>query len=170
MKYVKLFEDFVPEIGRDQWVGSEYSKDEVPVQYRITPDNIEQVGPNPNETKKEVFVFGSNLQGIHTAGAAKFAINKGLADDGQKEGPSRNGKSYGIPTQSDRKPLPLDQIKMYVDNFLEYAKSNPDHKFLVTKIGTGFGGYNPQQMAQLFASAESIPNVYLPKEFWNEIL
>jgi hypothetical protein len=170
MKYLKIFEEFVPELSKGQWADSEWNRDEVPVQYRVTPENIEQVGPNPNETKKEVFVFGSNLQGIHTRGAARFAIDRGLADEGQIEGISKSGKAYGIPTQSDRRDLPLQDIAKNVDEFLEYAKENPDTKFLVTKLGTGVAGYSAQEIGQLFSEAENIPNVYLPKEFWNAIL
>ena len=61
----------------------------------------------------EVFVFGSNLQGIHTKGAARFAINKGLADEGQIQGVSKNGKAYAIPTQSDRQSLPISEVKLF---------------------------------------------------------
>lgn len=170
MKYLKIYEEFVPEINKSQWVDSEFNKDEVPVQYRVTPDNIEKVGPNPNETKKEVFVFGSNLQGIHTVGAARFAIDKGIADEGQIEGPSKNGKGYAIPTESDRQKLSLTEIKDYIQKFFEYVKANKDTKFLVTKLGTGYAGYQVQDIAPLFAQAENITNIYLPKEFWDVIL
>jgi hypothetical protein len=37
---------------------------------RVTPDNITELGEN------EVFVFGSNLLGIHGAGAARTAYEK----------------------------------------------------------------------------------------------
>ena len=57
MKHLKIFEEFVPNLTKSQYVESEYKSDEVPVQYRVTPDDIEQVGPNPRETKQEVFVF-----------------------------------------------------------------------------------------------------------------
>lgn len=134
MKYLKIFEEFVPDLTKSQWVDSEHMSNEVPVQYRVTPDNIEQVGPNPRETKLEVFVFGSNLQGIHTKGAARFAIDRGLADEGQIQGISKNGKGYAIPTQSNRQSLPLSEVKRFVDEFLQYAKKNSNQKFLVTKL------------------------------------
>jgi hypothetical protein len=170
MKYLKIYEEFVPELNKDQWSNSEWNTTEVPVQYRVTPDNIEEVGPNPNETKKETFVFGSNLQGIHTKGAARFAIDKGMADEGQIEGPSRNKKSYGIPTESDRQMLSITEIEKYVHKFFDYAKANKDTKFLVTKLGTGYAGYRPEEIGRLFAEAENIANIYLPKEFWDVIL
>jgi hypothetical protein len=37
---------------------------------RTTPNNITELNAN------EVFVFGSNLSGIHGGGAAKLAYNK----------------------------------------------------------------------------------------------
>jgi hypothetical protein len=170
MKYLKIYEEFVPEISKSQWTNSEWNKDEVPVQYRVTPNNIEEVGPNPNETKKEVFVFGSNLQGIHTKGAARFAIDNGIADEGQIEGPSRSGKAYAIPTESDRQKLSIAEIENHINKFFDYARANKDTKFLVTKLGTGYAGYQAQDIAPLFAEAESIANIYLPKEFWDVIL
>lgn len=170
MKYLKIFEDFVPNLTKSQWVDSEHMSNKVPVQYRVTPDNIEQVGPNPRETKLEVFVFGSNLQGIHTKGAARFAIDRGLADEGQIQGISKNGKAYAIPTQSNRQSLPLSEVKKIVDEFLQYAKKNSNHKFLVTKLGTGIAGFKVGEIAPLFAEAENIGNIYLPKEFWDVIL
>ena len=170
MKYLKIFEEFVPDLTKSQWVDSEHMSNEVPVQYRVTPDNIEQVGPNPRETKLEVFVFGSNLQGIHTKGAARFAIDRGLADEGQIQGISKNGKGYAIPTQSNRQSLPLSEVKRFVDEFLQYAKKNSNQKFLVTKLGTGIAGFKVEEIAPLFAEAENIGTIYLPKEFWNQIL
>lgn len=170
MKYLKIFEEFVPELTKSQFVDSKWKSNEVPVEYRITPDNIESLLPNPNEVQKEVFVFGSNLQGMHTKGAAKFAIDKGFADSGQIEGPSRNGKGYAIPTQSERRALTISEVKRYVDQFLQYAKENGNQKFLVTKLGTGISGFRVEDIAPLFAGAESQGNIYLPREFWDQIL
>lgn len=170
MKYIRVYEEFVPELNKDQWVDSPSMNKETPKEFRITPDNIEEVGPNPNETKQEVFVFGSNLQGIHTKGAARFAIDKGLADQNQIQGISRNGKAYAIPTQSNRQPLPITEVEKFVDEFLQYAKKNPSQKFLVTKLGTGIAGFKVEEIAPLFSESENIGNIYLPKEFWNVIL
>ena len=170
MMGIKIFEEFLPELTKSQFVDSEWKSNEVPVEYRITPDNIESLLPNRNEAQQEVFVFGSNLQGIHTKGSAKFAIDKGFADNGQIEGPSRNGRGYAIPTQSERGALTLSQVKRYVDQFLQYAKENKNQKFLVTKLGTGIAGFRLEDIAPLFAEAESHGNIYLPKEFWDQIL
>ena len=170
MRYLKIYEEFVPELKKDEWNDSPWMNKETPKQYRITPDNIDELGPNPNEVQKEVFVFGSNLQGIHTKGAARFAIDKGLADEGQIKGISKNGKAYAIPTQSNRQALPITEVEKFVDEFLQYAKKNPNQKFLVTKLGTGIAGFKVEEIAPLFSEAENIGNIYLPKEFWNQIL
>jgi hypothetical protein len=77
--------------------------------------------------------------------------------------------SYAIPTQSNRNPLTLNEIKPYIDEFVEFAKQNKDTKFLVTKLGTGISGYSEKEIAVLFKEASNLPNVYLPKEFWNNL-
>ena len=56
---------------------------------RITPDMITRLAPN------EVFVFGSNEQGLHYGGAAKAAVENFGAIMGQGNG--LQGKSYAIP-------------------------------------------------------------------------
>lgn len=123
---------------------------------------------NPNITslkQDEVFVFGSNHAGRHGKGAAKQAMLFG-AKNGQGEGPQ--GKTYGIPTKSsDLKVLKLSSIKRCIDDFMVYAKTNPDKKFLVTAIGCGLAGYTPREIAPLFKEASTLENVYLPKEFWS---
>ncbi len=53
-------------------------------------DNITHLEPN------EIFVFGSNLQGYHGAGAARMALDKFGAVWGQ--GVGLQGQSYAIPT------------------------------------------------------------------------
>lgn len=94
---------------------------------RITPDEITHIMPN------EVFVFRSNESGRHGKGAAKTALSWG-AKWGQAEG--LQGRTYGIPTKdaSIRRTLTVQQIKPYVDRFIEFAKKNPHLKFYVTEI------------------------------------
>lgn len=160
MKHIKIFEEFVyGDLEKDQWVESPYMNKTTPLQYRVSPARISNLAPN------EVFVFGSNLQGIHRDGAAALCVREGWADSGQVEGISRSGKAYGIPTQSSFRALPISEIERYINNFLNYAKKNPNKKFLVTAIGTGHAGYTPSQMAQMFSEAENIPNIYLPQLF-----
>ena len=117
-------------------------------------------------TKEPVFVFGSNLAGRHGKGAALTARYKYGAKLGV--GVGRTGNAYAIPTKDERlRSLPLNIIQKYVANFLEYARSNPDTVFLVTRIGCGLAGYKDEQIAPFFAGAPE--NCYLPTE-WRDIL
>ena len=104
--------------------------------------------------KDEVFVFGSNERGIHGAGAAKFAV----AHCGAilRQGAGRQGNSYAIPTCSmPGKPLPLDEIRMYVNAFLTYVEFGAiaNEKFFLTRIGCGFAGYSDKDIAPMFKDA-----------------
>lgn len=116
--------------------------------------------------KNEIFVFGSNLAGIHGGGAALQARTHFGAIQGRGEG--RMGSSYGIPTKNEYvERLPLWRISRHVRVFLRYALTNYDLKFLVTPIGCGMAGYAPKQIAHMFLQMEDgLPdNVYLPAEF-----
>jgi hypothetical protein len=157
MKYLKIYEDFrlSPNVEANRLT-------------RITTDTYD---PNFKDIKEnDCFVFGSNLQGVHTRGSGRFAISKGWADENQISGPSSNGKSYAIPTQNNRIDLPLEEIKKHVDEFLDFADKNQNTNFLVTMLGTGTVGYKIEQIAPLFKRAEEIVNICLPKEFWDNIL
>jgi hypothetical protein len=129
---------------------------------RTTPDNI------TNLELDQIFVFGSNHSGRHGKGAAKTALGWG-AKWGQAEG--LQGMTYGIPTKdaSIRRTLRLDEIKPYIDRFIEFAKANQDSTFLVTEIGCGLAGYKPKDIAPLFKEAESVENIYLPAKFWHKL-
>lgn len=109
-----------------------------------------------------IFVFGSNLAGRHGAGAALAARQKHGAQYGNGKG--RQGNSYAIPTKDrELKTLPLDIIQGYVEEFLHYARDNPDEKFQLTAIGCGLAGYNEKQIAPMFKTAG--PNIWLPSGF-----
>jgi hypothetical protein len=59
----------------------------------------------------------------------------------------------------------VNEIKPYVDDFIAFAASHPDKRFLVTEIGCGIAGFKPEQMAQLFKKALAVENIFLPKRF-----
>ena len=120
---------------------------------RYTPEKITHLKEN------EIFVFGSNLAGVHGGGAAHIAYGKFGAIWGQ--GVGLQGQSYGIPTMHGG----IDKIKPYVDQFIEFASQHPEYTFLVTKIGCGIAGFTIGEMAPLFAQAIKLENVVLPKEF-----
>ena len=121
---------------------------------RIASSHITTLQPN------EIFVFGSNLSGMHGGGAARLAYQKFGAIWGQ--GVGLQGQSYGIPTMQGG----VDTIKPYVDEFIEFAKTHPQLNFLVTEIGCGIAGFSVEEIAPLFKQAIEVENIYLPERFW----
>ncbi len=121
---------------------------------RIASSHITTLQPN------EIFVFGSNLSGMHGGGAARLAYQKFGAIWGQ--GVGLQGQSYGIPTMQGG----VDTIKPYVDEFIKFAKTHPQLKFLVTEIGCGIAGFSVEEIAPLFKLAIDVENIYLPERFW----
>ena len=109
--------------------------------------------------KNEIFVFGSNLQGMHGGGAARVALEQFGAVWGQ--GTGLQGQSYAIPTMHGG----IDVIAPYVNDFIAFAKEHPELKFLVTEIGCGIAGFRASEMAPLFKEALDITNIYLPERF-----
>ena len=116
-------------------------------------DNITHLEPN------EIFVFGSNLQGYHGAGAARMALDKFGAVWGQ--GVGLQGQSYAIPTMEGG----VETIKPYVDEFIEFAKQHPEYQFLLTRVGCGIAGFTYEEIAPLFGEALKLENVIFPKAF-----
>lgn len=93
-----------------------------------------------------IFVFGSNLGGVHGAGSAKRAKLEFGAQTGVGEG--RTGMAYAIPTKdASYRRLPLARIKTYVHEFVAYARRNTDCEFRVVDIGCGLAGYDVVQIA-----------------------
>lgn len=89
----------------------------------------------------EIFVFGSNLQGIHGKGAALDAVKHHGAIRGIGRG--RQGNSYAIPTKATPyQRLPLDVIGMHIEEFLAHVGVTPDDTFNITKVGCGLAGYD----------------------------
>lgn len=96
-----------------------------------------------------IFVFGSNLAGVHGAGAAKVAAKKYGAQRGVGKG--RTGMAYAIPTK-DRELLVLNReiIQDFVDRFVVYVQLNYHLKFWMTRVGCGLAGYEDHEIAPLF--------------------
>ncbi len=124
---------------------------------RVTPTFISNLEEN------EIFVFGSNLEGNHGGGAALTAYEKFGAIWGQ--GTGLQGRSYGIPTMHGG----VEDIRTYVDEFIDFAKANSELTFLVTRVGCGIAGFHDTQIAPLFINAVNILNIYLPESFWKVI-
>lgn len=112
----------------------------------------------------EIFVFGSNLLGIHKRGAALTALQNHGAILGQ--GIGLQGQSYAIPTkETPIRSLDLISINKFVADFLSYASHTPEHTYSVTPIGCGLAGWMPHQIAPMFYRAIDLSNVKLPQEF-----
>lgn len=101
----------------------------------------------------QVFVFGSNLSGIHGGGAARAAHQLYGAEWGVAQGCT--GRCYAIPTVKAQiaGPLSLDAISMYVEKFLFHANTHPEDRFFVTRIGCGLAGHKDEDIAPMFRDA-----------------
>lgn len=111
----------------------------------------------------QIFVFGSNLLGIHGAGAARFALENCGAWTGKSLG--LYGESFAIPTcSSPGVGLSLDEIRVYVDFFHFMATDvYSDKTFFLTRIGCGFAGFTDAEIAPLFR--HRLSNVIYPPEW-----
>jgi hypothetical protein len=123
-----------------------------------------------NNNKRTIFVFGSNLAGIHGAGAALYAkVNYGAPYEKNvtarwgkrgQYGTGMQGNSYAIPTKDEWiKTMPLLSILPYIIEFIGYAKSHPELDFNVARLGCGLAGYKDEDMSPMFSGAPD--NVYL---------
>ena len=138
-----------------------YFMEEVSVNFptgRITSDRIDRLANN------EVFVFGSNIAGKHNGGAAKAAMVRFGAQYGVAEG--LQGQSYAIPTVG----CQYRETALAIQRFISFAKAKPNLKFLVTPIGCGNGGWQPNDMARLFVDAMGVDNICLPRVFWQNLV
>lgn len=117
----------------------------------VTPEFITHLKEN------EIFVFGSNLQGMHGGGAARMAYERFGAIMGQ--GVGLQGQCYAIPTMHGG----VEAIRPYVDEFIAFAQQHTELTFLVTRVGCGIAGFRDEEIAPLFADAHLLPNVALPQ-------
>ena len=136
-------------------------------------------GTLPTPLEDQVFVFGSNLAGRHGKGGAAVAKEHFGAQPGV--GAGRQGQSYGIPTKDGRplpdnprpsfndpaQTLPLEAIKPFIVEFVEYAKAHPAERFFVTRVACGLAGYEDKDVAPLFSEAPS--NCSFPED-WRQWL
>ena len=112
--------------------------------------------------KTEIMVFGSNLSGIHGAGAARYARVHHGAIMGQGSG--LQGSSYALPTKGvNISFMPLTDIGWHVAAFIRFAQIRPDLTFRVTRVGCGLAGFKDEEIAPLFRGALGLSNVRLPK-------
>lgn len=106
---------------------------------------------------RHIFVFGSNLRGIHGAGAAKTARAYLGAIPGHGKG--FMGSCYAIPTKhGPYENMSLEELAWYVESFKKVTHRR-DTIFHVTAIGTGRAGFTHEQIAPLF---NGVVCCYLP--------
>lgn len=119
----------------------------------FTPEFITTLKEN------EIFVFGSNIDGAHGGGAARFAYDNFGAEWGIGEG--LTGRCYALPTMEGG----VDYVGTKVKTFIECARKHSELKFYVTKVGCKIAGFTPQQIAPLFKDAIEVENIILPEDF-----
>lgn len=121
--------------------------------HRITPTRINVL------REGEIFVFGSNKQGMHGGGAARVAVDKFGAEWGNGEG--LQGQSYALPTMEG-----AESMQEAINRFGDFAAKHPELKFYMTLIGCGIAGYKPAVVAKMLRPYASLENVYYPLRFW----
>ncbi len=125
---------------------------------------------------KTIFVFGSNPEGRHGAGAAKIARLQFGAKYGQGEG--LQGMSYAIPTKDLRitynhgfRSVPARKIIESIQRMYECAKQHPELDFKIAYRNTGtpsLNGYTGFEMMKMFIQAGPVPeNVWVSEEWFN---
>lgn len=112
-----------------------------------------------------IFVFGSNPEGIHGAGAARIAVEQFGAIYGNGEG--LQGQAYALPTKDLRiltnrgfRSISPEKI---IDSIRELYKTAKIHTNLTFKvayrntISTSLNGYTGIEMINMFKTAGEIP-------------
>lgn len=141
----------------------------------------------------EVFVFGSNPEGIHGAGGAKAALLFGA-----KFGKGRGliEQTYALVTKNlhagfkekdtgiiyDKEgycSVSKEQISNNIQELYNCAQNNPNKKFLITFQYESFpngnpkkslNGYNSQEMLEMFIMNKEIPNNIVFHESYKQYL
>lgn len=121
-----------------------------------------------------IFVFGSNPEGRHGAGAAKIAREHFGAIYGQGEG--LQGNAYALPTKDLRvienrglRSISEAQIIEHIKKLYEVARQNPSKQFKIAYRNTdkvSLNGYTGLEMIDMFLKAGTIPtNILFSKEW-----
>lgn len=129
---------------------------------------------NITPAPENIFVFGSNPQGRHGAGAAKVARLHFGAIYGQGEG--LQGNAYAIPTKDLRvsvnngyRSIPPATITKSIRKMYDCARNHPQRRFMIAYRNThvrSLNGYTGIEMIQMFIAAGPIPdNVWFSEEW-----
>lgn len=121
----------------------------------------------------QIFVFGSNTEGKHGAGAAKIAKLKYGAIYGKAIG--RQGQSYAIITKDLSKGMRSITpylIKGQINDLYNYAKQHPELEFHIAYANIGIknlNGYSHEEMADFFSCVEIPENIFFSTSYINLI-
>ena len=141
-----------------EYIEFEEVSNEEPKSAQVTENFYEgNIKPEPNT----IFVFGSNPEGIHGAGAAKIAVNQFGAKRGQGEG--LQGNAYALPTKDLRvkenngfKSISPEQITENIKKLYNVARENPTKQFKIAYRNTtdkSLNGYTGLEMIDMFNNA-----------------
>jgi hypothetical protein len=121
------------------------------------------------EHQHMIFVFGSNLSGIHGAGAARYAHKNLGAKWGC--GIGLTGHCYALPTKGINITfMSLDEVRRSIQHFTSFAYQNQGADFKVTQVGCGLGGFRKEEIAPMFEyAAHEMSNCYFDTA-WKELL
>ena len=116
----------------------------------------------------EIFVFGSNTAGIHGAGAAKHAHKNLGAVWGIGEG--RTGNTYALPTKTEKfKTSAKVDIIASIGKLAEHAASDLSNTYVITPIGCGLAGLNPQEVKSWIKEFQWTDNVVLNRSWFDHL-
>lgn len=158
-------------------------KNGISIYYQSNPDMAFSQAPNDTLNFYEgniepsdgtIFVFGSNPEGRHGAGAAKIAREQFGAKYGVGEG--LTGNAYALPTKDLRvkenkalRSIPKEAIINSIKKLYQVALEYSDKQFKVAYRNTdtaSLNGYTGLEMIEMFKEAGSIPsNIVFSKEW-----
>ncbi|MGN1155695.1 MAG: hypothetical protein ACI4TK_05925 [Agathobacter sp.] len=130
---------------------------------------------NIEPAQNTIFVFGSNPEGIHGAGAAQVAVKLFGAKMGQGEG--LQGRAYALPTKDLRvkenhglRSIKPESIIYSIKRLYECARQYPDLDFKIAYRNTEevtLNGYSGYEMMDMFIAAGVIPkNIWISEEWF----
>lgn len=121
-----------------------------------------------------IFVFGSNTEGRHGAGAAKVAREQFGAIYGQGQG--LQGNSYALPTKDLRvkenrglRSISKENIVKSIKKLYETARQHPVKLFKIAyrnTHSTSLNGYTGLEMIDMFLEAGPIPDNIIFSQEW----
>lgn len=100
----------------------------------------------------DIYVYGSSLSG-------EIVLPPEIVTTFKME-PEKviglSGSSYAIPVRGYKNQmLPLDEIELYVNDFLDFVEDNPNIAFVVAALGCEYTMLNAPSITSLFRDAPS---------------